>query len=50
MFTSLQAMHLSASEIRLRTEEFYKDNDINLQLGKEVSELLWASHDHHVTM
>lgn len=31
-----QAMHVSALEIALRSEDFYKQNDIELKLGKEV--------------
>ena len=41
-------MHLTASEIYLKPEEFYKSNDIDLKLGKEVS-LILTSHDPHVT-
>jgi len=29
-------MHLAASEISLRKEDFYKQNNIDLELGKEV--------------
>lgn len=32
----MQAMHLSASEITLRSEDFFKQNGIDLKLGKEV--------------
>lgn len=37
---NLKAMHLSASDITLRSEDFYKKNDIELKLGKEVSQFL----------
>ena len=30
-------MHLSAAEIVLRSEDFYKQNDIEMKLGKKVS-------------
>lgn len=36
-------MHLSAAEISLRSEDFYKQNGIEMKLGKEVS---WVSFDH----
>lgn len=33
----MQAMHLPAAEIALRSEGFYKQHDIEMKLGKEVS-------------
>lgn len=35
----VQAMDLAASAIALRNEDFYKNNNIELELGKEVREI-----------